>query len=185
MEKLHQTFIKNVVAMALTVGISGVAIADSTVIGGTIYFEGEIVNTACSVQIPTSGQKVELGQYRAAALETNTYSSATPFTIQLDDCDTDVAEHASFAFKGIADADDSTVLAVNNSQGGTAATGVGIEIRDSSNTAMDITGATFGNKLALVDGTNYAQFTALYKATTGTVTAGRADSEALVYVQYE
>lgn len=49
----------------------GVAHADiTTVNGGTIHFQGEVVNAACAVDTGSTDQTVQLGQVRTAALST-------------------------------------------------------------------------------------------------------------------
>ncbi|ERK09501.1 Fimbriae-like adhesin SfmA [Pantoea sp. AS-PWVM4] len=89
-----------VAAVAL---MSGVAHADAvSVNGGTVHFEGQLVNAACAVSTQSDNQTVRLGQYRTAAV----------------------------AFAGQTDATDPTLLAVNSGDNGTMARGVGIEILD-------------------------------------------------------
>ncbi len=71
---------------------AAVAAADPTpvsVSGGTIHFEGKLVNAACAVSTPNSPIKtVTLGQYRTASLRRLMIRDrAGAFSIVLNDCD--------------------------------------------------------------------------------------------------
>lgn len=159
--------------------------ATTTVNGGTVHFKGEIVNAACAVDAGSIDQTVQLGQVRTAKLSTagNT-SSAVGFNIQLDDCDTSVATKASVAFSGTTvDSTNTNVLALQSSAAG-GATNVGIQILDSTGTALVLDGATYSTAKTLSDGTNTLPFQARYYAT-GAATAGTANSDATFKVQYQ
>ncbi len=176
------------VSMAL---LSGAAHAEDpatsvTVNGGTIHFKGELVNAACSVSTQSDGQIVKLGQYRTAAFtKAGDTSAQIPFTIVLNDCDSTVAATAAAAFSGQADAKDPTLLAVASGDNGTTATGVGIQILDRASKVLSPDGATFSTAQNLSDGTNTLPFTARYKATAATATAGQANADATFVMKYE
>ena len=159
--------------------------ATNTVNGGTVHFEGEIVNAACAVDAGSIDQSVQLGQVRSAKLATagNT-SSAVGFNIQLNDCDTSVSTKASIAFSGTAvDSTNTSVLALQSSAAG-GATNVGVQILDKTGTPLDLDGTTFSAATTLNNGTNIIPFQARYYAT-GVATAGTANADATFKVQYE
>ncbi|HEY1843356.1 MAG TPA: type 1 fimbrial major subunit FimA [Buttiauxella sp.] len=183
------------IASSLVAGLAllgGVAHAEDpvpspvTVNGGTIHFKGELVNAACSVSTQSDGQIVKLGQYRTAAFtKAGDTSAQIPFTIVLNDCDSTVAATASAAFSGQSDAVDPTLLAVASGDNGTTATGVGIQILDRASKVLSPDGATFSTAQNLNDGTNTLPFTARYKATAATATAGQANADATFVMKYE
>nr|VUD26840.1 major type 1 subunit fimbrin (pilin) [Salmonella sp. NCTC 7297] len=69
-------------------------LAPVSVSGGTIHFEGKLVNAACAVSTKSADQTVTLGQYRTASFKAVGDTTAqVPFTIILNDCDPKVAGH--------------------------------------------------------------------------------------------
>ncbi|WP_279051063.1 type 1 fimbrial major subunit FimA [Cedecea davisae] len=157
-----------------------------TVNGGTVHFQGELVNAACAVSTQSDGQVVKLGQYRTAAFtKVGDTSSQIPFNIVLTDCDSTVAATASVAFSGQTDATDPTLLAVNSGGNATTAKGVGIEILDRTSKTLAPNGSTFSTAQTLNDGENTIPFTARYKATAATATAGLANADATFVMKYE
>ena len=74
-------FISSALAAALFAATGSYA---AVVDGGTIHFEGELVNAACSVNTDSADQVVTLGQYRTDIFNAVGNTSALiPFTIQL------------------------------------------------------------------------------------------------------
>ncbi|HAZ7342804.1 TPA: fimbrial protein, partial [Escherichia coli] len=97
-------FISSALAAALFAATGSYA---AVVDGGTIHFEGELVNAASADQVVT------LGQYRTDIFNAVGNTSALiPFTIQLNDCDPVVAANAAVAFSGQADAINDNLLAI-------------------------------------------------------------------------
>ncbi|MEY7207855.1 type 1 fimbrial major subunit FimA, partial [Escherichia coli] len=106
-------FISSALAAALFAATGSYA---AVVDGGTIHFEGELVNAACSVNTDSADQVVTLGQYRTDIFNAVGNTSALiPFTIQLNDCDPVVAANAAVAFSGQADAINDNLLAIASS----------------------------------------------------------------------
>lgn len=92
-------FISSALAAALFAATGSYA---AVVDGGTIHFEGKLVNAACSVNTDSADQVVTLGQYRTDIFNAVGNTSALiPFTIQLNDCDPVVAANAAVAFSGL------------------------------------------------------------------------------------
>ncbi len=80
--------------------VAGAAVAvDPTpvsVSGGTIHFEGKLVNAACAVT-KSADQTVTLGQYRTASFTAIGNTTAqVPFSIVLNDRDPKVAANAAW-----------------------------------------------------------------------------------------
>ena len=112
-------FISSALAAALFAATGSYA---AVVDGGTIHFEGELVNAACSVNTDSANQVVTLGQYRTDIFNAVGNTSALiPFTIQLNDCDPVVAANAAVAFSGQADAINDNLLAIASSTNTTTA----------------------------------------------------------------
>ncbi|EIX2045482.1 type 1 fimbrial major subunit FimA [Escherichia coli] len=175
-----------VVLSALSLS-SAAALADTTTVnGGTVHFKGEVVNAACAVDAGSVDQTVQLGQVRTASLaQEGATSSAVGFNIQLNDCDTTVADKAAIAFLGTA-IDGTThpnVLALQSSAAGSA-TKVGVQILDRTGAALALDGATFSAQTTLNNGTNTIPFQARYFAT-GAATPGAANADATFKVQYQ
>lgn len=157
-----------------------------TVNGGTVHFKGELVNAACSVNTDSSEQTVNLGQYRTAKFtKVGDTTSNIPFTIELNDCDPQVAKTAAVAFTGQIDATDKTLLAVTSGNNDNSAKGVGIEILDSKSTTLTPDGSTFSAAQNLIEGTNTLNFTARYKSTAATTEPGQANADATFVMKYE
>ncbi|BDT24608.1 type-1 fimbrial protein, A chain [Citrobacter freundii] len=176
----------SVIASLMLVVGAAVAADPVSVSGGTVHFEGELVNAACAVSTQSSDQVVTLGQYRTASFAAVGDTTAQiPFSIVLNDCDPKVAATAAVAFSGQADATNSALLAVSSGNNTTTAGGVGIEILDNTSTALKPDGATFSTAQALVEGTNTLRFSARYKATATSATPGQANADATFIMKYE
>ena len=159
----------------------------STVNGGTVHFTGQFVNAACAVSTDTADQTIDLGQYRTASITAAGQTTTNiPFNIKLVNCDTSVATTAAITFTGTPDEDNSTLFAVNSGgTNSTAASGVGIQLLDSASNDLPPDGTTYSMTKTLTDGDNTIPFTARYKSTAATVTAGQADADATFVIQYQ
>ena len=176
----------SVIASLMLVAGAAVAADPVSVSGGTVHFEGELVNAACAVSTQSSDQVVTLGQYRTASFTAVGDTTAQiPFSIVLNDCDPKVAATAAVAFSGQSDITNNNLLAVTSADNGTTASGVGIEILDNTSTALKPDGATFSTAQALVEGTNTLRFSARYKATATSATPGQANADATFIMKYE
>ena len=172
-----------VVLSALSLSSTAALAAATTVNGGTVHFKGEVVNAACAVDAGSVDQTVQLGQVRTASLaQEGATSSAVGFNIQLNDCDTTVADKAAIAFLGTAiDGNHTNVLALQSSAAGSA---TNVQILDRTGTALALDGATFSAQTTLNNGTNTIPFQARYFAT-GAATPGAANADATFKVQYQ
>lgn len=149
---------------------------------GQINFKGEIIDSACTVVNSVSSPlDVTLGQIAKTAFTgAGSTAAATKFTLQLKDCPATVTK-ASVKFDGTAAAGDNSVLALT--QGAGVATGVGIQLSDSSNAVLPLYTASAAYPLVST-GTNNLDFVARYIATAATVTPGPANSVASFTVNY-
>ncbi|MDA8477587.1 type 1 fimbrial major subunit FimA [Citrobacter sp. Awk 4] len=176
----------SVIAGLMLVASSAVAADPVSVSGGTVHFEGELVNAACAVSTQSADQVVTLGQYRTASFAAVGDTTAQiPFSIVLNDCDPSVAATAAVAFSGQSDLTNDALLAIVSSDNSTTAGGVGIEILDSKSSPLKPDGATFSTAQALVEGTNTLRFSARYKATATSATPGQANADATFIMKYE
>lgn len=174
-----------VVGMGMLVLSSFAHADDSTVSSGTVDFEGTVVNTPCTLNGDNTAQTVQLGEVTQSQMQdTGSKSASTPFSIQLEQCDSTVAQTASFAFTGQADANDATSLS-NEDSGNDAATNVAVQVTDASNTVIPIDGTDdTGAALTLKDGTNIANFNAYMISAAGSATAGKVHSTMTFVVTY-
>lgn len=155
---------------------SAVCAADPiTVDGGTINFIGQVVNAPCVVSTRTSHQLVDLGQVKASELSTKgAVSGPKNVNIELQDCDPEVATTATFIFTGQEDTDAGDINTLANTFGSSgAATGIGIQMKDTTGTVVPIDGSeATGSLLNLIQGENNANFSAYMIATKDAATAG-------------
>ncbi|WP_447876722.1 type 1 fimbrial major subunit FimA [Serratia fonticola] len=171
-------------ALLATLFLSGAA---NATYGGRINFEGQLVNAACAVDANSVDQTIQMGQFRTASFGTagsvtlGTTTSKVPFSIQLNDCDTTVAQTAAVGFVGSSTPGTPTALAIGSGAG--TANGVGIRITDSAGVAAPLDG-TVTTPVTLVDGKNVLPFHAQYIATATTVTAGIANAPVTFQVTY-
>ncbi len=168
--------------------ISTAAFAQEVIVnGGTIKFEGEIVNAACAVDTQSANQTVSLGQYTVKSFENGKAGATTPnmpFSIQLNDCDSTVQQNASIGFAGTTISDSVNLLAVNGGGSNiTAASGVGIEIVDNQQKAVALDGSYQTTKV-LTNGSNKFDFNARYVSTQDIPTPGAANSAVTFMVKY-
>ncbi|WP_032695642.1 type 1 fimbrial major subunit FimA [Raoultella planticola] len=162
--------------------------AVTTVTGGTVHFRGSLVDAACAVSADSADQTVTLGQYTLHHFKNvGDSSSAIPFKIKLEDCDTTIASTAAVAFSGQRDATQTNLLAIDSSENGNTATasGVGIQILDEASQKVNPDGSTFSTAHTLVDGENVLNFSAQYVSTVAAPTAGQANADAVFIMQYQ
>ncbi|MGY4106321.1 fimbrial protein [Aeromonas encheleia] len=175
------------VAVVLSSGISLNAFAvPTTVTGGTVYFNGEVVNAACAVSSDSMDQTVYLDQVRTAAFNSMADAPANQpesFEIKLVDCDTTVQATAAVSFTGSTVAGKSSVLA--NSAGAGGAQGVGLMLMGPDGATLEINTGVPSSQVTLVDGTTIIPLTVDYISTSTVVTPGPVSSVANFNVHCE
>lgn len=113
---------KNIIAAAF-VTTAALSMSNVFAAAGTVNFNGEILDAACTVDVGSQNQTVELGSYQKSEFTTaGDVTAATKFSIVLKDCPATVTS-AAVRFDGTPDATDSTLLAIDSSVAG-AATGL-------------------------------------------------------------
>jgi major type 1 subunit fimbrin (pilin) len=156
------------------------AASGTTVSGGTINFEGQVVDAACSVSADSVNQTVTLGQVRTAKLSTagDVSGQKTAFNINLEDCDTTVSTNAAVTFTG---QQDSTTAGALANSGGTA-TNVALQLYGPDGNTLKI--GTESAAVTLLDGDNALPFSVDYIATGGAATAGSVSTTATFSLHY-
>lgn len=161
--------------------ICGAAVSTANAADGTLHFNGEIIDAACTVSPASANQTITLGQVSTSAFSAvNDTAAATAFQIDLTACPASVST-ASIKFDGTPYQGDTSTLALIPLPG--AATGVGVRIRTATNLVMPL--YTVTQPMTLAQGTtNSMMFNASYVAKAATVTAGPANAVATFSVIY-
>lgn len=172
---------KIAMAAAFTAALGSVSVfADTTT--GQIEFQGELVNTACGLAPGSSPVSVDFGQIPVSALANGAHAGNVHQNIELQHCDTTVAQTAEVTYTPTSVNPTDASLAAFTS--GTAS-GAGIGLRDSA--SQDVVWGTATTPVQLVDGANAIPFVAYVKAesTSATVTAGSFQSTVNFEIAYQ
>ncbi|SCM53171.1 fimbrial protein [Hafnia alvei] len=155
-----------------------------TVNGGSINFTGEVTDAACIVNPESVNQTYALSPLKTSEVAAGKTGASTEVRIYLEECSTEVYKTASFAFKGVPDLNDPTVLA--NAPGAGGARGVGVQMKDMDGKVINFTAADDkGAKMQLIEGTNVAIFSAALVGTSETATPGHVSATTDFKVHYE
>ncbi|MRS88949.1 fimbrial protein [Enterobacteriaceae bacterium RIT714] len=173
---MKKTFIATAIAAVSVLSSASVLASD-----GTINFTGEVLDSACTVDIGANNtMEVSMGSVAKSAFTgKGSTASATKFNLKLTKCPTTVTS-ATVKFDGTAYAGDDSVLALTTETG--VATGVGIQLSDSSNKVVTL--FTPSSSMTLAEGDNVLPFVARYIQQAAAVTAGPANSVAQFTVNY-
>ncbi|EHJ2438116.1 TPA: fimbrial protein [Salmonella enterica subsp. enterica serovar Bahrenfeld] len=174
---------KNIIAAAL-VATASLSTANAFAVAGTVNFNGEILDAACTVDVGSQNKTtVALGKYNKSTFTAaGDVTAATEFNIVLKDCPATVTS-AVVQFDGTPDATDSTLLAIDNSVAG-AATGVAIHLMTANKADLPLHGSNGYSYPLSSTKDNILNFYAQYKSTAASVTAGPANSVANFSVVY-
>ncbi|EOI3567451.1 fimbrial protein [Cronobacter dublinensis] len=150
---------------------------------GQVNFSGEIIDSACEVvNTASSPLQVSMGKIAKSVFSSvGATSTPTLFKIQLKNCPETVTS-ASITFGGTPDTNNNNVLALKSETG--VASGVGVQILDSSESPLNLLTPSSDYSLESGDVTNDLQFGARYIATSATVTAGKANAVSTFTVVY-
>ncbi|HCD7554119.1 fimbrial protein [Citrobacter farmeri] len=156
--------------------------ADVTVPGGTVKFEGQVVNAACVVSADTRDQTVILSQVKSTKFKAagDVGNQKEDFDIMLEDCDTSVSTNAAVIFNGQSDAAKADTLA--NTAGAGAASGVALQLYGPDGKALPL--GTASSTIPLVNGENRLPLSVDYIATAATVTTGNVSAIATFNMVY-
>ncbi|WP_425272754.1 fimbrial protein [Rahnella woolbedingensis] len=169
-------------AISLALASAG-AIADTTTVsGGTINFEGKVVNAACSVAADSVNQTITLDDVKVSKLATSGEAAGqpVPFQIVIADCDTTVMQNVSVSFNGQSDVSSTGALA--NTAGAGAATNVALQLYgpDGQTLALGVESST----VPLIGEQNTVPFSVDYIATSDAATAGTVAATATFSMNY-
>lgn len=168
----------------LTTIFSVSANAATPVVGGTVTFIGQIVNSTCSVNNVSSNMVVNLGQYELNRLnKTGDKSISIPFEIKLDNCERDASEAISVAFYGENNATQPSLLRTNTDGRANSAQNIGIEILDHASKTLRPDGKTLSSPRTSNSDSMTLNFSARYVAT-GKVTTGDVNAIAIFQLKY-
>ena len=146
-------------------------------------FNGEILDAACTVDVGSQNQTVELGKYNKSEFAAaGDVTAATKFNIVLKDCPETVTS-AAVRFDGKPEASNSALLAIDSTVAG-AATGVAINLMTADKAQLPLHGSNGYSYTLTSAADNTLDFFAQYKSTVDTVTAGPANSVANFSVVY-
>ncbi|MFK3661112.1 fimbrial protein [Scandinavium sp. NPDC088450] len=173
---------KNLIAVAFA-ATAALSMSNAMAAAGTVNFTGEILDAACSVDVASQDQTVDLGKYNKSEFSAvGSKTAATQFNIVLKDCPETVTS-AKVRFDGTPDATDSSLLAIDSSVAD-AATGVAINLMTGDKSDLPLHGENDYSYTLSSTADNTLPFYAQYKSTAATVTAGPANSVANFSVVY-
>lgn len=153
-----------------------------TVNGGTLKFQGSLVNAPCAVDSPKEGHIVDLGQYRTAEFDKEGDTSvARRFEIKLSNCAVETYKKAQVTFLGHPVEGKDTVLALE--EGSSSARGVGIQILSGGN-AVPVDGSKPSGNTDLIQGNTTMVFSAQYISTNKDIKPGAANASADFSITY-
>lgn len=170
--------------MAAGSAMAAPAATPVSVAGGTIYFNGEITDAACVVNVNSSEQHISLGSAKPTDIVVGKTINDSGFTIKLENCAVDSYTSASFDFGG--QTADGEPNALSNTATSGKAEGVAVQMKDMDGKIIAINAAPgSGAKMTLAKGTNIASFSAgLYGLTTA-ATTGHVQATTNFSVHYE
>lgn len=174
---------KNLIVAAFAV-TAAVSMSNVFAAAGTVNFTGEILDAACTVDVASQNQTVDLGKYNKTEFNNTSgiKTAATGFDIVLKDCPTTVSS-AKIRFDGTPETTDSRLLAIDSSVAG-AAKGVAINLMTADKTDLPLHGVNTYNYTLSSTQPNTLKFYAQYQSTSSLVEAGPANSAASFSVVY-
>lgn len=179
-------------AVCMTLALSGFAssavMAAGDVSSGTVDFTGSIVNTPCAITSANQTLNVNLDQVKASVFtQKGEFSTSKPIDIILSNCTVNATTpfKAMVTFGGSGADAGKTSLAVNagsDTSGQAVATGVGIQILDGTNTALNLD--TASTSVDIIKSEMTLPFSARYVSVADDVTPGLANGHADFTVTY-
>ncbi|MDX5627702.1 MULTISPECIES: fimbrial protein [unclassified Brenneria] len=169
--------------LALAAGLWGGLFSAHAELGSTnMRLTATLVSNSCAVSVASQEQTVNMGTLAAKQFSAGK-AGADPvrFAVNLERCGSAVSS-VSATFSGTADANDSTLLALNSES---TAAHVGIAILDKDRNRIPLGGAS--EQYPLTAGVSNAQlvFYGQYVATQDSVTAGSANGDATFTLTYQ
>ncbi|WP_449556204.1 fimbrial protein [Huaxiibacter chinensis] len=173
---------KNILA-TIVVAVVSVSMSQVFAAAGTVNFNGNILDSACDVDVGSQNQVVTLGDfYKFDFPVAGARAAARPFQIVLKNCPPGV-NAAQVRFDGTPDQSNPNLLAIDNSSLN-AATGVAINLMSADKTDLPLHGSNGTTYLLSSTQDNALNFYAQYQSTAAAVTAGTANAVANFSVVY-
>lgn len=173
---------KNMVLVALT-ATAALSMPHAFAAAGTVNFVGNILDTACEVDVTSKNQEVNLGNvYKSEFPNSGTKAAAKDFDIVLKNCPATVSS-AKVRFDGTPDLTNPNLLAIDTSTSN-AASGVAINLLTADKVDLPLHGENSYNYILSSTQDNTLKFYAQYISTTTSVMAGAANSVANFSVVY-
>lgn len=153
--------------------------------GVAIDMSGTVVATSCDVNAADTTQTVFIGSFGSNTFHSvGDVSASADLRIRLTDCSSGIAG-ATVTFSGTPDSNNGKLLALSDTSGARAmASGVGVEILDSSRKSLAINTASESQPLVEGDN-NILTFYLRYQATKMPVTAGNASAVMYFDLSYQ
>ncbi|WP_116340463.1 fimbrial protein [Enterobacter cloacae] len=174
---------KKQLIMAMFAASSVLTMTNVFAAAGTVNFNGNILDSACDVDVASQNQVVVLGDYNKTEFPvTGSRTAATRFDIVLKNCPVTVTS-AKVRFDGTPDPTNANLLAIDSSVAG-AATGVAINLMSADKADLPLHSSNNYSYVLSSTTDNTLNFYAQYISTEATVTAGPANSVANFSVVY-
>ncbi|WP_409242549.1 fimbrial protein [Enterobacter hormaechei] len=169
--------------MAMLAAGSVLTMINALAAAGTVNFNGNILDSACDVDVASQNQVVVLGDYYKTEFPTTgARTAATQFNIILKNFPVTVT-NAKVRFDGTPDLTNASLLAIDTSVAG-AATGVAINLMTADKADLPLHGSNSNTYALSSTADNTLSFYAQYISTAASVTAGPANSVANFSVVY-
>lgn len=176
---------KIVLAVAVSFGMSSMAVHAANQGHGTVTFTGSIIDAPCSITPETVDQTVDLGQVSNVALKDGGKSTPRQFSIDLENCELNSSEQGknntvSVTFTGMESAADNGRLGITGT-----AQGASIAITDGAGQVIELGKPTKAQELQ--NGNNTLSFAAYLQGdnTTAGVVPGDFQSVADFTLAYQ
>ena len=162
--------------MAMLAAGSVLTMTNALAAAGTVNFNGNILDSACDVDVASQNQVVVLGDYYKTEFPTTgARTAATQFNIILKNCPVTVTNAK--------DLTNASLLAIDTSVAG-AANGVAINLMTADKADLPLHGSNSYTYALSSTADNTLSFYAQYISTAASVTAGPANSVANFSVVY-
>ncbi|HCD1326580.1 TPA: fimbrial protein [Klebsiella variicola subsp. variicola] len=173
---------KSLILVALT-ATAALSTSHAFAAAGTVNFVGNILDTACEVDVASQNQQVNLGNfYKSEFPNSGTKAAAKDFNIVLKNCPTTVTS-TKVRFDGTPDLTNPNLLAIDTSAS-SAASGVAINLMTADKVDLPLHGENSYNYVLSSTQDNTLKLYAQYISTTASVTPGTANSVANVSIVY-
>ena len=136
--------------------LSNASRAETQVGSWNMTINGTVLPSSCDVDAGSQNQTIQMGKISSSVFSSvGATSPNTPVSIKLTGCTNTVG--AKVTFSGTEDADNPQLLALSDTgSSGTLATGVGVEVLNSDNTAIPLNSPSL--QYSLKDGDNTLSF---------------------------